>query len=461
MSTTTLARPPRPRPAWVLGGAVLIAATTWLVAFVGTPAPSTGPGATAPAAIDSPGGPTAAGAGVTLEGLDRSIGVWTSNLAANDRDFLSATNIGILYQARGRLSGDITDFARAEEALARALAIEPTHASARAAHASVLVAMHDFSAALAEAEALLADMPEAVPALATIGDAALELGRYERARTAYDELARRAPGPAVTARLAHVAYLEGRPDEATALAQRAVDEARAAGEEGPALGWYLYLAATMARQSGDVAAATRWLDEAAVAWPESHLVLAGQARVAIADERRAEAIELLERSTAIAPLPDTVGLLGDLYRLDGRIAEADARHETVRAIGAVAASSGSAFDRAVTLFELEHGGDPGDALRRAEADLATRSDVFGHDVHAWALHAVGRQAEAEAAMDRALALGTRDATLAYHAGIIAATGGDDARARSLLEESLRIGLAADPLPAERARTTLAGLGQTP
>jgi tetratricopeptide (TPR) repeat protein len=469
MSTITAERPPGPRPsrarpARLFAGAVLIAAATWLVSLVGTPptgAPVDRDAAPSGFGVDAPGGPITGSAHGSLETIDRSIAVWGSNLRANDRDFLSATNLGILFQARGRLSGDVADLARAEEALARALAIEPTHASARAAHASVLVGLHEFATALVEGEALLGYEPAAAPALATIGDAALELGRYERAREAYDELARRAPGPAVTARLAHLAYIDGRPAEAASLAERSVDEARAAGEEGPALGWYLYLAGTMARQTGDPAAARRWLDEAAVAWPRSHLVLAGQARVAIAEGRRAEAIDLLERSTAIAPLPESVGLLGDLYRLAGRTADAAERYETVRAIGAVTTASGSVFDRALTLFDLEHDGDPEDALRRAEAELAARSDVFGHDVHAWALHAVGRLAEAEAAMEKATALGTRDAILAYHGGMIAAASGDAARARELLEEALRIGLASDPVPAGRARATLAGLGSTP
>ncbi|HLA15782.1 MAG TPA: hypothetical protein VJZ72_02685, partial [Candidatus Limnocylindrales bacterium] len=168
-------------------------------------------------------------------------------------------------------------------------------------------------------------------------------------------------------------------------------------------------------------------------------------------------IELLERSTAIVPLPDTVAALGDLYRLTGRERDAATQYATVRAIGTVAAASGPVYDRALTMFELDHGGDPSVALARAEAELEKRGDVFGHDVVAWGLYANGRMDEADRAIGLALSLDTRDALIRYHAGMIAAAVGDDGRAWDLLGESLDLGLGIDPVAAERARTILATL----
>ncbi|HEU5169086.1 MAG TPA: hypothetical protein VFU46_01040 [Gemmatimonadales bacterium] len=59
-------------------------------------------------------------------------------------------------------------------------------------------------------------------------------------------------------------------------------------------------------------------------------------------------------------------------------------------------------------------------LARAEAELRERHDIYGWDVYAWALHEAGRHDEAERAMMRALAPGTRDPQLAAHARAIAA-----------------------------------------
>ena len=57
-------------------------------------------------------------------------------------------------------------------------------------------------------------------------------------------------------------------------------------------------------------------------------------------------------------------------------------------------------------------------------------------------------------MQKALALGTRDALLDYHAGMIAAALGDTARARTSLSAALAISGALDPLSASRAEAEL-------
>ena len=60
-------------------------------------------------------------------------------------------------------------------------------------------------------------------------------------------------------------------------------------------------------------------------------------------------------------------------------------------------------------------------------------------------------------MAEALALGTRDAKLLYHAGMIEAALGNDAAARRYLEDALATDPSFDPLAVRTARTTLAEL----
>ena len=60
-------------------------------------------------------------------------------------------------------------------------------------------------------------------------------------------------------------------------------------------------------------------------------------------------------------------------------------------------------------------------------------------------------------MTTALAFGTKDAKLMYHAGMIAAALGDTSRARTQLTAALALDPTFDPLQAQRARETLAGL----
>jgi len=78
----------------------------------------------------------------------------------------------------------------------------------------------------------------------------------------------------------------------------------------------------------------------------------------------------------------------------------------------------TAYHRAWSLFLLDHHRRVSEVLAKAQEELRTRRDIYGYDVVAWALHAGGRDAEARDMMTHALALGTQDAMLFYHAAMI-------------------------------------------
>jgi tetratricopeptide (TPR) repeat protein len=468
---TALAEPQAPRPSRlglrrIRPAAIVVAALAIVVgsyagsALVGQPA--THPIAPAPAAADlaplePPDGPPSATA-ANLAVLDHDIGLWTANVAKNDRDSISATTLGSLYDARGRLTGDVGDYLRAEDALSRSLAIDPTDMGARLLHARLRQTMHDFPTALAEGQAILKDDPTQMQALATLGDAKLELGDYVGAAVAFNTLESKAPGPAVTARLSRLAFLRGDTTAAGALAARAYAEATAAGQTGPALGWYAYVAGTVAIAVGTPGVASTWFDQALVAWPDSFLALAGKARAEAALGDTNGAIATDERAIAVAPQPDSLTLLGDLYALDGDGKLAGDQYATVEAIAHLAAINQQVYNRQIVLFSVNHDRDLPTALALATQELSVRKDIYGYDAYAWALLANGRALEADVAMQQALALGTKDALLWYHAGVIAAAMGDSFRARNLLQEALALPGALDPLAASRAKTALAGLG---
>ena len=73
----------------------------------------------------------------------------------------------------------------------------------------------------------------------------------------------------------------------------------------------------------------------------------------------------------------------------------------------------------MALFLATRHENPETALRLARTELGSRSDVFTHDALAWSLAAAGNLAEAHSEMQRALAEGTEDARLFFHAAVIA------------------------------------------
>jgi len=462
---TTLELPLKPRrirPAAVAVAALAVVLASYgVAAFRATPPPTANSGTIAGAgmrdavALDPPGAPLLAAG--SIEQIDHSIGIFTGNVAREPRDYLSATDLGTLYEARARLTGDIADYGRAQQALAQALAIEPHEMSARTTHARVLASLHDFTGALAEAQAILKDDPTQLPAVATTGDAELELGNVTAAAAAYDTLAKDAPGAAVDARLSRLAFIQGRTADAWQLASKAHDEASRDGSTGPGLSWYAYVLGTLAITSGQPTQALDWFNRAVTDWPVSFLAHAGVGRADAALGRTDAAIAGYQAAIAIAPQPDAVAALGDLYALRGDTTLASQQYATVEAIGHLAALNEQVFNRQLVLFSVNHDRDLAQALVLAQQELTVRKDAYGYDAVAWALLANGRATEAEAAIKQALAFGTADPLFQYHAGLIAQALGDVDGARTLLTAALAAPGAIDPLATSRAQAALAAL----
>jgi tetratricopeptide (TPR) repeat protein len=426
------------------------------------PADVTEPGAvtdpdTVPGGID-PLAPVAAG--VTSADLDRiraDTAFWGERFRLNPRDFISATRLAASEIELARATGDLSAYLAAEAAVDGALTAYPDYQIALDYRGVVLVALHRFEAARVHATTILKGSPDDPTALATLGDAALELGDVRAAAGAYQTLALVADSAAAQVRLGHLAFIQGKTADAVTASRAAVALATDEAAGGSAMAWFQYQLGDTLIATGDRVGAADAYAAALAADPSSHLARWGLARVAAAAGRTDEAIRLLDAAIAAVPLPEFLARRADLYSLragDGDERRAADDRATVLAIAQLAGDAAGVYDRTLSLFLSNTGSDPARALALATAELEARKDVYGYDALAWALLADDRPAEADDAMTTALAFGTRDAKLLYHAGMIKAALGDDAAARTLLTDALSLDDSFDPAGAARARTTL-------
>jgi tetratricopeptide (TPR) repeat protein len=452
--------PRRPRIYGVVLAAVLIAAGSYAMTLVrpvptSTPAPAAQAAPVAPPAAVAPdaapvGVPGTAAGGFAPEGsipqIDHSIAAWTANLAANAHDYISATNLATLYHARGRLSADLGDQQKALAAVATALAIEPTDPTARELEATIKYTIHDFSGAFAEADALYGADKTQLGALATRLDAELELGRIGDARSDLATLSKATSGPAVEVRAARLAFVTG--DGAKALAYAQASLVAAAKDPDIDLGFYAYAVGEYARLAGDAKDARAAYVQALAVRATDIGSIIGLARIEAFEGHAAAAIAGLRKAAAIAPQPETLGLLGDLLVAAGDDAAAAPQYATVRFVERLGEIQSTVFDRVLLRFEVDHGGASDVVLAKARASLAARPDTTGHDAVAWALYRLGRFDEASVEITLAAADGAADARLLYHAGAIDLARGDVTAGRAALTRALVLGPALDP--AERA-----------
>jgi Tfp pilus assembly protein PilF len=90
----------------------------------------------------------------------------------------------------------------------------------------------------------------------------------------------------------------------------------------------------------------------------------------------------------------------------------------------------------------------------AQKELEVRRDIYTWDVLAWSLFKNDRLQEASVAMSHALAQGTSDPQLFFHAGMIYERLGDSMKARQYLQRALDTNPEFHITDAEAARQTL-------
>lgn len=448
----------RPRTAAVACAAVLVVSASYLAAALdgGRLAVSPPSGPAASIAALEPQAPPAGRSDLLMARYDRAIRAWNASLEASAANYIAATNLGTVYVGRARLTGDLGDYDRALAAASRALQANKSYLPALQLHATILFAVHDFVGAREEARTILADAPDQLQAVATLGDASLELGDVAVARESYLALDRQIPSPPVWSRLSHLAFVEGDLDRAIGLAQRAID---GSAEEPPSesTAFYHFQLGELYRSRGDEEAAMAAYERALEDLPGYVPASAGLSRMYEAIGRRDDAIALLERATEQIPQPEMVAALGDLYALAGDAVAAEQAYRLVERIGAVASATGAVYNRQLVIFAADHDRGLAGAVALARAELMVRKDVFGHDALAWALFKSGDLTEAAIEADAAQALGTRDPRIAYHAGMIAAAQGRTGDARRLLTQAVAGAAALPPLQVPVAARALAAL----
>lgn len=359
------------------------------------------------------------------------------------------------FMQKSREASDPGYYPRAAAALDRALAIDPGNYEALRVRPWVMLGQHDFRAARAAAEQARALEPDDWWNFGMVADAAVELGDYAAAERAVQRMLDLRPGLPAYTRAAFLRTLYG--DRAGAIEMLNLALATTSPADPETWAWTLvhlgheHFARGEAERAGD--AYVRALD----ALPEYYLALVGLARVRAADGHLSEAVELYRRAVVRLPAPDVVAALGDALAAEGEADDAERQYALVEYIGRVARATGTTYGRQIALFYADHDRRPDEALRLAEQEAASRDDIYTDDTLAWACYKNGQLARAKHAASRAQRLGTEDALLDYHAGVIAAALGRPGAGRRHLRHALALNPHFDLHEVPRAKGLLAEL----
>lgn len=366
-------------------------------------------------------------------GLDATIASLQQRVETSPRDADALARLGIAYVTQARVTADPSWYPKAEGVLGEATSIDRANVTAILGEGVLALARHDFSDALALGRRAERLDPYDADVYGVIGDALLELGRYDEAFDTFQTMVDTKPELASYARVSYARELLGDVRGAIEAMQRAFDAAGTPSDRA----WAAFQLGELELNRGAVTEAAAWYRRGVDLDPDFVPNSAGLGKVAWAEGDVDLAIERYADVVARYPSVEFVAQLRDLYAVAGRDDLAEQQDAVIDATRQLLAANGVNTDLEIAIYDADHG-DPEAALEAARAEWSRRQSVHVADALAWALFVSDDAARAARYADRALSLGTRNATFLFHAGMIERALGHDARALELLRDALDV-----------------------
>lgn len=387
-----------------------------------------------------------------LSPAERSITQANSMIAKNPKNFEAYNALALALSRRARETSDVKFYGQGEETLKKSFEISPGNFDGERILVWLLLGKHEFAAAREEARKLNKKMPDDVMVYGFLTDANIELGDYKEAEEAAQRMLDLRPGnlPGLT-RAAYLRELFGDVDGAVELMNMALQSTPPSQVEDAA--WILTQIAHLDLAVGKTAEAEKQLAHALRLFPGYHYALGSLAKVRIQEKRYAEAIQLLDQRYQAAPHAENLYDLAEALQLAGRGEDARKAFAEFEQKSLLETNRADNSNRELIFYYADHAREPVQALEVARRELARRHDAYTLDAYAWTLSLNGRYTEAREQIEKALAVGLRDARILRHAGEIALKAGD----RNSAERYLRQAAELNTAESEPAKAVLAHL----
>jgi tetratricopeptide (TPR) repeat protein len=326
--------------------------------------------------------------------------------------------LALAFLRRTRETADPKYLKDADAALAQGLKLDATDFQLQRTQVALMLSRHEFTQAKERATVLNHRTPDDVMTYGYIAEADIALGNYAEAETNAQWMMNMRPynTPALLVG-AKLRALYGDAHGAIDFLNRAYSQTSPAEVED--LAWIFNQIASIQIESGQSDAAAQTLEGAEQVFPRYPYTMENLARVRVAQNRANDAVQLLIQATSINNDAHA------LYEL-ARAQEAAGQSKDARATYAEFEKLASEPERATYESRLDlilmYAGNPvsaPNALKLAQQEIEVRQDVWTLDAFAWALNANAKYQDADAAVQKAIAVGIQSAQIFDHAGHIA------------------------------------------
>ncbi len=367
----------------------------------------------------------------------RKIDAAKAAVKENPDSYQAHNALAMALTLRAKETADPDFYEQALQVLDESFRLSPKNFGAQKIRVWALLGQHNFTHAMAAAQALNREMPDDVMVYGLLVDAYVELGRFAEAEEAAQWMLDLRPGniPGLT-RAAYLRELYG--DIEGAIELMAMAYQRIPRHETEDRAWTLTHLGHLYLISGRVETADELLTEALQIFSDYHYALAQLAKVRSAQGNHSNALALLERHYQIAPHPENLYLVGKALAQLGHHEKALEAYERFEreARGEMTSADNANLD--LIFYYVDHADRPDEALRIAKIEIESRQNIPTLHAYAWALSANGRYEEARRQIEAVLAVGIRDAEIFYHAGAIASKQGDSSAAQQYFKQAIEL-----------------------
>ena len=326
--------------------------------------------------------------------------------------------LALAFLRRARETADPRYIKDSDAALAQGLKLDSTDFQLQRTQVALMLSRHEFAQARDRATVLNHRTPDDVMTYGYIAEADIALGNYPEAETNVQWMMNMRPynTPALMVG-ATLRALYGDAHGAIDFLNRAYSQTSPAEVEE--LAWIANQIASIQIESGQSAAAAQTLEGAKEVFPRYPYTMENLARVRMAENRASDAVQLLMQVSSIGNDPHALYELARAQEAAGQAKEARATYAEFEKL---ASEPGRATDESRVDLILMYAKSPAtapNALKLAQQEIAARHDVMTLDAYAWALYVNAKYQDADAAAQKAIALGIQSAQIFDHVGHVA------------------------------------------
>jgi tetratricopeptide (TPR) repeat protein len=294
---------------------------------------------------------------------------------------------------------------------------------------------HDFPRVAARSRELLDRNPSDSGTVGLLGDALMEMGKYDEAGEVYRRMVELSPNLFSYNRVAYHRFVTGNAPEALSWMNQAV---RAGSSSPENEAWCLVEFGDLLFKTGHAEDALAAYKRALSTFPGYHRAHAALGRLLAAQRNYSDAIEQVKKAQATVPFPDYAAMLEALYRRAGQGQEAERQIALIDTIDKLMKVNSETMNRNLAVILADENRKLDRALELAQAEFSVRNDVFTYDALSWVQYRHKNYSDAEAASKKALQNDTPDPMLYYHAALIELAVDQKDTAKRDLERALSL-----------------------